>query len=73
MSAIVSPIREPLIRGSKTYHQITEDLCAATERAPSMAGGVSGPQADHAAQESFRARADQTAARLSGNEHGLRP
>lgn len=37
MSAIVSPIREPLIRGSKTYHQITEDLCAATERAPSLA------------------------------------
>lgn len=37
MSVIVSPIREPLVRGSKTYHQITEDLCAATERAPSLA------------------------------------
>ncbi len=37
MSVVVSPIREPLIRGSKTYHKITEDLCAATERAPSLA------------------------------------
>lgn len=37
MSVVVSPIREPLVRGSKTYHQITEDLCAATERAPSLA------------------------------------
>ncbi|MGK0364506.1 MAG: Ni/Fe-hydrogenase subunit HybB-like protein [Saprospiraceae bacterium] len=37
MSATVSPIREPLIRGSKTYHQITEDLCSPTERTPSTA------------------------------------
>ncbi|MEL6945878.1 MAG: NrfD/PsrC family molybdoenzyme membrane anchor subunit, partial [Bacteroidota bacterium] len=35
MSAAVSPIREPLINGSKTYHQITEDILAPTERAPS--------------------------------------
>jgi hypothetical protein len=28
MSAVVSPIREPLIEGSKTYHQITEDIVA---------------------------------------------
>ncbi len=34
MSAVVSPIREPLIEGNKTYHQITEDLCRATEKAP---------------------------------------
>lgn len=37
MSASVSPIREPLINGSKTYHQITEDICAPTERAPGAA------------------------------------
>ncbi|MBK8704621.1 MAG: polysulfide reductase NrfD [Saprospiraceae bacterium] len=37
MSAAVSPIREPLIQGSKTYHQITEDICSPTERTPSMA------------------------------------
>lgn len=37
MSAIVSPIRDPLIEGSKTYHQITEDICAPTERTPSVA------------------------------------
>jgi len=36
MSAAVSPIREPLIQGSKTYHQITEDICSPTERTPSM-------------------------------------
>ncbi|NJL76591.1 MAG: polysulfide reductase NrfD [Saprospiraceae bacterium] len=35
MSAVISPIREPLIKGGKTYHQITEDICAPTERAPS--------------------------------------
>jgi hypothetical protein len=35
MSTIVSPIREPLILGSKTYHQITEDICRPTEAAPS--------------------------------------
>jgi molybdopterin-containing oxidoreductase family membrane subunit len=37
MSAVVSPIREPLIEGNKTYHQITEDICSPTERAPGMA------------------------------------
>ncbi len=37
MSAITSPIREPLVKGNKTYHQITEDICAPTERAPSVA------------------------------------
>jgi Ni/Fe-hydrogenase subunit HybB-like protein len=35
MSIVVSPIREPLILGSKTYHQITEDICSPTEKAPS--------------------------------------
>ena len=34
MSIVVSPIREPLIMGSKTYHQITEDICAPSEKAP---------------------------------------
>ena len=34
MSAVVSPIREPLIEGHKSYHDITEDLCRATEKAP---------------------------------------
>jgi len=34
MSAIVSPIREPLVTGAKTYHQITEDLISPTERTP---------------------------------------
>ena len=37
MSAITSPIREPLVLGQKTYHDITEDLCAPTERTPSKA------------------------------------
>ncbi|MCB0558577.1 MAG: polysulfide reductase NrfD [Lewinellaceae bacterium] len=37
MSAVVSPIREPLIEGGKTYHQITEDICSPTERTPSTA------------------------------------
>ena len=36
-SGPTSPIREPLVQGHKTYHQITEDLCAPTERAPSRA------------------------------------
>ena len=35
MSAVVSPIREPLIEGGKTYHQITEDIVSPTERVPS--------------------------------------
>jgi len=34
MSAPVSKLREPLIMGSKTYHQITEDLVGPTEKAP---------------------------------------
>jgi len=34
MSIVVSPLREPLIMGSKTYHQITEDICAPSEKAP---------------------------------------
>jgi molybdopterin-containing oxidoreductase family membrane subunit len=37
MSAVVSPIREPLINGSKSYHDITEDICSPTEGAPSPA------------------------------------
>ncbi len=37
MSVVVSGLREPLITGSKTYHQITEDICAPTERTPSKA------------------------------------
>ena len=36
MSAVVSPVRTPLILGGKTYHQITEDICAPTERTPSL-------------------------------------
>ena len=32
-----SPIRQPLVTGSKTYHDVTEDLVAATERKPSRA------------------------------------
>lgn len=36
MGSITSPIREPLITGNKSYHQITEDICAPTERAPSI-------------------------------------
>ena len=37
MSAVVSSIREPLIEGSKSYHDITEDICSPTEKTPSMA------------------------------------
>jgi len=42
MSAVVSPIREPLIEGHKSYHQITEDLVGPTEKVPNMAwiGGL---------------------------------
>ncbi|HAY71584.1 MAG TPA: hydrogenase [Saprospirales bacterium] len=36
MIAPVSKIREPLVYGHKTYHQITEDLVAPTEKAPSL-------------------------------------
>ncbi len=34
MSAVVSPLRKPLITGDKTYHQITEDLISPTEKTP---------------------------------------
>ncbi len=34
MSSPVSLIREPLINGNKTYHQITEDLISPTEKTP---------------------------------------
>ena len=37
MSAVISPIREPLVNGHKTYHQITEDICSPTERTPGPA------------------------------------
>lgn len=37
MSAVVSPIREPLVTGHKTYHQITEDLISPTEKTPPLA------------------------------------
>lgn len=40
MSAVVSPIRDPLIEGGKTYGQITEDICSPTERVPSLAWTV---------------------------------
>ena len=36
MSAVVSSIRQPLILGNKSYHQITEDICAPTEKAPGL-------------------------------------
>jgi Ni/Fe-hydrogenase subunit HybB-like protein len=34
MSHHISPIRHVLIEGNKTYHDITEDLCGPTEKAP---------------------------------------
>ncbi len=37
MSSYTSPIREPLVTGHKTYHQITEDLVSPTEKAPNGA------------------------------------
>ena len=37
MSSYTSPIREPLVTGNKTYHQITEDLVSPTEKAPNAA------------------------------------
>ncbi len=33
---VISPIREPLVEGAKTYHQITEDICSPAERAPNL-------------------------------------
>ena len=41
MSAVVSPIRKPLIEGGKSYHDITEDLISPTESAPNLAWTVS--------------------------------
>ena len=37
MSSHVSPIRDPLVLGHKSYHDITEDLASPTERAPGAA------------------------------------
>ncbi len=37
MSAIVAKVREPLIEGNKSYHDITEDICSPTERLPGIA------------------------------------
>jgi len=37
MSAPVSAIRDPLIEGGKTYHDITEDICSPTEKTPNLA------------------------------------
>lgn len=34
--APISTIRDPLIEGGKSYHQITEDIAAPAERAPSL-------------------------------------
>ncbi len=36
MSAPVSTIREPLITGGKSYHDITEDICSPTESTPNL-------------------------------------
>ncbi len=36
MSSYASPIREPLVTGSKTYHDITVDLISPTEKTPSL-------------------------------------
>jgi molybdopterin-containing oxidoreductase family membrane subunit len=35
MSQAVAPVRHVLIEGNKSYHNITEDLCSPTEKAPS--------------------------------------
>ncbi len=36
MSAVISPIREPLIEGNKSYHDITEDIASPTEKVPNQ-------------------------------------
>ncbi len=36
MGAIVASVREPLITGNKTYHQMTEDICSPTESIPNI-------------------------------------
>ncbi len=33
----VAPTRKPLVTGSKSYHDITEDICSPAEKAPSVA------------------------------------
>lgn len=35
-SSFSSPIREPLITGNKSYHDITVDICTPTERTPNL-------------------------------------
>ncbi|MBP6184924.1 MAG: polysulfide reductase NrfD [Saprospiraceae bacterium] len=37
MHTPISPVRLPLIEGNKSYHNITEDLCTPTEKAPGLA------------------------------------
>lgn len=37
MSSYSSPIREPLVNGAKSYHDITVDLVSPTEKSPSLA------------------------------------
>ncbi len=32
----VSAIREPLVTGGKTYHDVTEDVCRQVEAAPNI-------------------------------------
>ena len=32
---VVSPVREPLITGNKTYHDVTNDICGRVEEKPS--------------------------------------
>jgi Ni/Fe-hydrogenase subunit HybB-like protein len=34
MASVVAPVRDHLIEGSKTYHDITEDICRPTETMP---------------------------------------
>lgn len=34
MSSVVSPIRETLVTGGKTYHDVTEDICKRVEEKP---------------------------------------
>ncbi len=41
MSSYASPIREPLVTGSKTYHDITVDLVSPTEKTPNLAWIIS--------------------------------
>jgi Ni/Fe-hydrogenase subunit HybB-like protein len=36
MHTPIAPVREPLIEGGKSYHNITEDLCSPTEKAPNL-------------------------------------